>query len=1809
MPAFVRLDLWNRLQCEPGAQRLGFLGRIAKTEAPAVFSVASDESFTVTLPADRCVALGVATGMAIAVIFSDGTFDEWRVSQIVQTRPTWAITCTSVLIDLVDDLVFVDATVSGFPTFASGMASTTATEAVDAIIADRAAQSAGIPLFVGDIASTAILPSIQWDTAGTVARLRAVQQAVLGTGQPCEVRLRRNGTAGYFVDLPEEVGGSAAVLFLRIAKHLQGDTQVTRQRQDQATVVIVRGGDLAGFPTGIGLARWVVTNVASNVVTLADPAGGAGPIGADGQFEDGGLYREADGTLLEITDSSAANQTVTLSSAGSLANGDIVQLRTTSDPSTAKPIVELPYPSRITTYGRKVNTFQRSSVIGVPNMAPNAVGRLWSVTTALPDGYTWATRNAIVLDGGLPFLAPGTNTPGPIAGGGLVDISQNTDPLFTQLGSTSLHVRALSGLLVTPPLKLVPWYAGMPLSLRFRFMPVSGFDSVTSPNSIMRVWLGIARADGSIAQWFDPSRIEQFKPAGSTARPSPPYQELTPGVWNDIELDASDITAASALGPIFMAVTDDIIASLATDALGIVAVLEFLAQGTVLFGGGTSFLPIEGYFAGAFLAPASKTPDGMSEFGGSNTLHQTGNLVLGEVSRESIEIVATVFDLERANPTANAADKLNIGAKVQLVDPVAPNEPFRMSQYTPDYLTPKKAQATFASLRRVLTDLLVNASDGSVQLGGSTSAGALGSTASGTGATGGGTAGGSLPSVTVTLSLDGSLVPTFAASVSSTVTKIFYAWSTSAPPTIADILAGTEIDAPSDFSATHAAISAGDSIYIGVIAKDAVGNASVPAYAQSAVPTPEPGTLNPAIPLLNIGTNAGPWQAQARYDLDNSMDYVRGGSTRNGGDCWRTQINTSAAYTLATQVKDFSKTIFIDLQSKTIPGDGMLVLQLMDNVSFTPSLYFWLDSSRILHAGRSDTGSDVALGGCDAASAIPATGGGWLELIGKIDGSAGAAIAYYTPLGGARVKLFDQRTLNTVSDANSTGTGIGAVVLGPSAWTNTVGNSNGPALVLISDEHGFDRTGVSLDDVSGRCCVATTFPNGAGHYTDVVGTFDDFAGEDQEGDYVAAEFTANDQRLSFTLTALDANVGQVNAAAPFYATRESDSSDTGPIGRTAIRSGSTDAESADVPVPDFTVAGGHYCGFNVDASSDDLNPRFAQLVDPNTSAAWTLTGWAAAEVVWRQRVASSGALLCQLGVDVSCYPAALTNGPGPAVGSRVIPYRVIMGASLDSAGTLGNEVYQRLHSALTIPATCATTTNLPANSYSNGSSGVGATLTATSTGTLTVDGHLVALNDYVLVNNESNPDHNGLYKCTTAGAVGVAYVLTRAVEMDTGGEFPLRCVHVASGTTNANTKWIENNSVAVTVGSDALGFVAISTTFATGVGNLLGSGGGTDGSRHGALRSANGDVDIQIDLRSAQHGDSTSHGVGHDDFSLLPPPAFGFLSWEVYEAVWCDLNSSSIATELGLLRVLSAVAGAEQVRLSLNSSRQFVATRRDSTPHTLQTSTATAPSSGRFGIAWRVRINPQDSTGADSYLKVWLTTSGTRTLIIDTEGTSQPLRANGFGNTCGAVGFFGVYGSSTDGALATFSDPVVANPGTTSSSTAMANGRWGNLLPNGAGTFNDSTAHDYTKVIDSDNSNFDTIDGDYNVFTAANKKDTYALASVAGDASSILAAYVYAFVCLPKTAGGSGHIEKFRPLMIMNGSLLRGPIYNIGSQWPFGHSMLASRFVMNKNRVTGVALSPSDLNSAEAGGEVLTHANEDTWLRQVGVDYFYEWSI
>lgn len=140
----------------------------------------------------------------------------------------------------------------------------------------------------------------------------------------------------------------------------------------------------------------------------------------------------------------------------------------------------------------------------------------------------------------------------------------------------------------------------------------------------------------------------------------------------------------------------------------------------------------------------------------------------------------------------------------------------------------------------------------------------------------------------------------------------------------------------------------------------------------------------------------------------------------------------------------------------------------------------------------------------------------------------------------------------------------------------------------------------------------------------------------------------------------------------------------------------------------------------------------------------------------------------------------------------------------------------------------ATVAALPANTYNNGTSGVGATLTANANGALSIDGVAVVATNRVLIKNEATQANNGVYTVTQVGDGSTPYILTRATDFDSAGsgvdqidqgDFFL----VNAGSTLANTSWVQQTPLPITVGTTSIVFTQFGApiTYSAGTGLSL----------------------------------------------------------------------------------------------------------------------------------------------------------------------------------------------------------------------------------------------------------------------------------------------------------------------------------------------------------------------------------------------------
>ena len=289
-------------------------------------------------------------------------------------------------------------------------------------------------------------------------------------------------------------------------------------------------------------------------------------------------------------------------------------------------------------------------------------------------------------------------------------------------------------------------------------------------------------------------------------------------------------------------------------------------------------------------------------------------------------------------------------------------------------------------------------------------------------------------------------------------------------------------------------------------------------------------------------------------------------------------------------------------------------------------------------------------------------------------------------------------------------------------------------------------------------------------------------------------------------------------------------------------------ETAAAPGTGTITLGGAASGFQSFSAIGNTNTTYFAIVDA-TSGAWevnygtyTASGTTLSRNATPLSSSNGGALVNFTGaVDVFCtYPSsrsAYQNEAGTQVvqqsfGAITATSAALTTGTISTAPTSNTDIVNKqyadaiasgihFHEAVEL----ATTAALPANTYNNGTSGVGATLTANANGALSVDSTLTVVNNRVLVKNEVTQANNGVYTVTQVGSAGTPYILTRATDFDTAGsgvnqidegDFFL----VTSGTANANTAWVQQTPPPIVVGTTAIVFqqFAAPITYTAGTG-------------------------------------------------------------------------------------------------------------------------------------------------------------------------------------------------------------------------------------------------------------------------------------------------------------------------------------------------------------------------------------------------------
>jgi len=240
------------------------------------------------------------------------------------------------------------------------------------------------------------------------------------------------------------------------------------------------------------------------------------------------------------------------------------------------------------------------------------------------------------------------------------------------------------------------------------------------------------------------------------------------------------------------------------------------------------------------------------------------------------------------------------------------------------------------------------------------------------------------------------------------------------------------------------------------------------------------------------------------------------------------------------------------------------------------------------------------------------------------------------------------------------------------------------------------------------------------------------------------------------------------------------------------------------------------------------------------------------------------------------------------------------------------------HDAVNL-ATAAALPNSP--TYNNGTSGEGATLTATTNARLQVDGTNASNGNRILVKDQATPQNNGVYVVTVQGSVSTTYQLTRATDFDSVNNYiePGDAFFVLDGAINAGNGFIvnsigtaENQSGTGTIGRHILGTDEVNFTQFTGTATIT-AGNGL--SKSGNILSINtATVATLSDAQTLTNKTLTSPTINNPTITGVSPVV----------TLDGDLSGSLTLTNLGS-GTLTATIQPNSVALGTDTTGDYVA--------------------------------------------------------------------------------------------------------------------------------------------------------------------------------------------------------------------------------------------------------------------------------------------
>lgn len=477
------VEVWDGFECA-GGTRQAVLAAVSRADERRALT--GDDALTVRVPPQVPGVEAIRHRYVLRVVDEDGAYDEWRIATSSIARNATAelvVECVPPMRELTDRVIVrrVDGDGSEVKHFET--LSLTPTQHLESFILPSLAAAGQGWWTIGTVDADLPLGTFMYDWSTPMEALRRMAEDVSAlAGVTVELEVTRVGAIGYAISLVTGIGAALPTIDVRIGKNYAGGTRKV-DGNNQATVIYGRGAEHQGIRTDISTAEFTVSHVdaVGNLVQLADPWGGPGPLAFDDQLN-GYQLRLPDGSARAITDSIRTSQQLHLGSGVTgLAVGDRVRLLN----ADGRSLDALTHPTQVQLYERKVAVLDRPDIPATLNIVRNSAARSWPAGNTLPDNWTFASA--------------------------VVPVTKNVNPVYTRFGGASMLVSTTNtgeGVQTTAapitPTATQPFFSGFGviwvLAGRVRVELVfTGLATVVRPSGTDQV----AHSGDQLGQWLD----------------------------------------------------------------------------------------------------------------------------------------------------------------------------------------------------------------------------------------------------------------------------------------------------------------------------------------------------------------------------------------------------------------------------------------------------------------------------------------------------------------------------------------------------------------------------------------------------------------------------------------------------------------------------------------------------------------------------------------------------------------------------------------------------------------------------------------------------------------------------------------------------------------------------------------------------------------------------------------------------------------------------------------------------------------------------------------------------------------------------------------------------------------------------------------------------------------------------------------------------------------------------------------------------------------------------------------------------------